>query len=135
VFEEDREYVIRLVNSISKENPVVTIENRVIVSSQVRWTQWVNRAIFDDSGCIVEFQAVGRDVSDRKKAEAELERAKEAAIAANLAKSTFLANMSHELRTPLNALLGFSQLMNQDTNLLDEQKENLNIMERSGEHL
>jgi PAS domain S-box-containing protein len=135
VFEEDREYVIRLVNSISKENPVVTIENRVIVSSQVRWTQWVNRGIFDDSGCIVEFQAVGRDISDRKKAEAELERAKEAAIAANLAKSTFLANMSHELRTPLNAILGFSQLMNQDTNLLDEQKENLNIIERSGEHL
>ncbi|WP_333078762.1 MULTISPECIES: response regulator [unclassified Microcoleus] len=135
VFEEDREYVTRLVNSISKENPFVTIENRVIVSSEVRWTQWVNRGIFDDSGCIVEFQAVGRDISDRKKAEAELERAKEAAIAANLAKSTFLANMSHELRTPLNAILGFSQLMNQDTNLLDEQKENLNIIQRSGEHL
>ena len=43
--------------------------------------------------------------------------------------------MSHELRTPLNAILGFSQLMNQDTNLLNEQKENLNIIQRSGEHL
>ncbi|MEG3919608.1 AAA family ATPase [Microcoleus sp. T3_A4] len=135
VFEEDREYITRLVNSISKDNPVVTIENRVIVSSEVRWTQWVNRGIFDDSGCLVELQAVGRDISDRKKAEAELERAKEAAIAANLAKSTFLANMSHELRTPLNAILGFSQLMNEDTNLLNEQKENLNIIQRSGEHL
>ncbi|WP_445240226.1 ATP-binding response regulator [Microcoleus vaginatus] len=98
-------------------------------------TQWVNRGIFDDSGCIVELQAVGRDISARKKVEAELERAKEAAVAANLAKSTFLANMSHELRTPLNAILGFSQLMNQDTNLLTEQKENLNIIQRSGEHL
>ncbi|MEG5159251.1 AAA family ATPase [Microcoleus sp. AT3-A2] len=135
VFEEDREYVTRVVNSISPENPVFTIENRVIVSSQVRWTQWVNRGIFDDSGCIVEFQAVGRDISARKKVEAELEQAKEAAVAANLAKSTFLANMSHELRTPLNAILGFSQLMNQDTNLLTEQKENLNIIQRSGEHL
>ncbi|MBD2127478.1 AAA family ATPase [Microcoleus sp. ZQ-A2] len=135
VFEEDREYVARLINSISQENPVVTIENRVIVNSQVRWTQWVNRAIFDDSGCIVEFQAVGRDISDRKKAEAELERAKEAAVAANGAKSTFLANMSHELRTPLNAILGFSQLMNQDANLSSEQKENLGIIHRSGEHL
>lgn len=135
VFEEDREYVTRLVNSISQENPVVTIENRVIVGSQVRWTQWVNRAIFDESGCIVKFQAVGRDISDRKKAEAELERAKEAAEAASGAKSTFLANMSHELRTPLNAILGFSQLMNQDANLSTEQKENLNIIHRSGEHL
>ncbi|MEG4986989.1 AAA family ATPase [Microcoleus sp. BR0-C5] len=135
VFEEDREYVTRLINSISKENPVVTIENRVIVSSQVRWTQWVNRGIFDDSGCIVEFQAVGRDINARKKAEAELEQAKDAAEAANKAKSTFLANMSHELRTPLNAIIGFSQLMNQDTNLLTEQKENLNIIYRSGNHL
>ncbi|MEG4911718.1 AAA family ATPase [Microcoleus sp. B7-D4] len=135
VFEEDREYVTRVVNSISQENPVVTIENRVIVSSQVRWTQWVNRAIFDDSGCIVEFQAVGRDISARKKAEAELEQAKDAAEAANKAKSTFLANMSHELRTPLNAIIGFSQLMNHDTNLLTEQKENLNIIYRSGNHL
>lgn len=99
------------------------------------WTQWVNRAIFDDADRIVEFQAVGRDISDRKKADAELERAKKAAEAANRAKSTFLANMSHELRTPLNAILGFSQLMNQDANLSTEQKENLNIIHRSGEHL
>jgi predicted ATPase/signal transduction histidine kinase/CheY-like chemotaxis protein len=76
-----------------------------------------------------------QEISDRKKTEAELEQAKEAAVAANLAKSTFLANMSHELRTPLNAILGFSQLMNQDTNLLNEQQENLGIIHRSGEHL
>jgi PAS domain S-box-containing protein len=135
VFEEDREYVAQLLSSISKENPVVTIENRVIVRGQVRWTQWVNRAIFDDASRIVEFQAVGRDISERKKADAEFERAKKAAEAANRAKSTFLANMSHELRTPLNAILGFSQLMNQDANLSTEQKENLNIIHRSGEHL
>lgn len=135
VFEEDREHVARLINSISCENPVVTLENRVIIGSQVRWTQWVNRAIFDDSGCIVKFQAVGRDISDRKKAEVELEQAKDAAETANRAKSTFLANMSHELRTPLNAILGFSQLMNQNTNLSQEQKENLDIIHRSGEHL
>ncbi|BAZ14352.1 ATP-binding region ATPase domain protein [Calothrix sp. NIES-4071] len=57
------------------------------------------------------------------------------AEAANLAKSTFLANMSHELRTPLNAILGFSQLMSQDTNILQSQLENLNIIYRSGQHL
>jgi len=84
---------------------------------------------------LIENIRLEQEISDRKKTEAELERAKEAAIAANLAKSTFLANMSHELRTPLNAILGFSQLMNQDTNLLTEQKENLNIIQRSGEHL
>ncbi|HSF72831.1 MAG TPA: ATP-binding protein, partial [Microcoleus sp.] len=84
---------------------------------------------------LIENVRLEQEISDRKKTEAELELAKEAAVAANLAKSTFLANMSHELRTPLNAILGFSQLMNQDTNLLNEQTENLKIIHRSGEHL
>ena len=57
------------------------------------------------------------------------------AEAANLAKSTFLANMSHELRTPLNAILGFSQLMSRDATITDPQKESLDIINRSGEHL
>lgn len=84
---------------------------------------------------LIENVRLEQEISDRKLAEAELEKAKDAAEAANRAKSTFLANMSHELRTPLNAILGFSQLMNQDANLLTEQKENLGIIHRSGEHL
>ncbi len=76
-----------------------------------------------------------RDISDRKKAELELYNAKEAAEAANRAKSEFLASMSHELRTPLNAILGFTQVMNRDSALGNEQKQNLGIINRSGEHL
>lgn len=76
-----------------------------------------------------------RDISNRKRAEVALTSAKEAAEAANQAKSAFLASMSHELRTPLNAILGFSQLLGGDESLSSPQRDNLEIINRSGEHL
>ncbi|MEG4858105.1 PAS domain S-box protein [Microcoleus sp. K1-B6] len=75
VFEEDRELVARLVKTLSVDNPLVIIENRVIAKGQeVRWTQWVNRGIFDENGQLLEFQGVGRDITDRKLAEESLRR-------------------------------------------------------------
>ncbi len=65
----------------------------------------------------------------------ELEHSKDAAEAANQAKSVFLANMSHEFRTPLNAILGFTQVMRRDRSLSSEQRENLAVIHRSGDHL
>ena len=79
-----------------------------------------------------ELIAIGRA---RHQAEAALREAKEAAEAANRAKSTFLANMSHELRTPLNAILGFAQLMERDPALTARQRQSLVTINRSGEHL
>ena len=65
----------------------------------------------------------------------DLEIARVKAENANRAKSIFLANMSHELRTPLNAILGFTQLTTRDKKISDTAKENLSIINRSGEHL
>jgi len=78
---------------------------------------------------------VARNIDKRKQAEAAMQEAKEAAEAANRAKSTFLANMSHELRSPLNVILGFCQLLTRSQSLNPEQQENITIMTRSGEHL
>ncbi len=75
------------------------------------------------------------DVTDLKRTEEELKKARDAAEEANRAKSVFLANMSHELRTPLNAILGFSNLMRDEDGLSEEQRKTLDIINKSGEHL
>jgi PAS domain S-box-containing protein len=73
IFEADRDRVAQLVNSMCLENSTVMIENRVVAQGEVRWTQWNNRAVFDEQGHLIEFQSVGRDISDRKNAEAALQ--------------------------------------------------------------
>src|SRR5687768_2061251 len=77
------------------------------------------------------------DVTERRRAEAEVAKAKEAAEAANRTKSLFLANMSHELRTPLNAILGFSEMLQEEAverNLQDFNTD-LQKISTSGKHL
>ena len=75
------------------------------------------------------------DITERKQAEIALQYAKEAAEAANRAKSTFLANMSHELRTPLNGILGYAQILQRYKDCTPKQKEGLVIIQQCGEHL
>jgi len=67
--------------------------------------------------------------------EHQIKLAMQEATTANKAKSIFLARMSHELRTPLNAILGFANILQKSQNTNKQEKENLNIIKRSGEHL
>jgi PAS domain S-box-containing protein len=67
---EDQAEVRRNIASLSLERPVVTYEDRALLpSGEIRWQQWTNRAIFDEEGHLVEFQTVGRDITEHKQAE------------------------------------------------------------------
>jgi PAS domain S-box-containing protein len=93
--------------------------------------------IRDISGDPTGFRGVARDATERKRAEIELRKSKEAAEDANRAKSEFLANMSHELRTPLNHIIGFTEVVVDEKfgELNDLQDEYLREVLNSSRHL
>ena len=94
-------------SSLSRENPVGTIEHRVIVpGGGIAWMQWTDRAIFDKDGGLTEFQSVGRDITATRMME-EVERKAYAQIEKNIEQ---LAILGDHIRNPLAVIVGIADL-------------------------
>jgi len=99
---------------------------------------WANKtisAIFDKKGNISNYVALGEDITERKRIEEELIKAKEKAEESDRLKSSFLANISHEIRTPMNGILGFADLLKSPDLSSEHQIEFIEIIEKSGQRM
>ena len=132
---EDRHLLKTALANASKNGNRFEITSRAkTYKGQERLATTTGEIIRDAQGKAIRIQAHVRDVTDAQKQAAELEQAKDEAIAASQAKSEFLANMSHEIRTPMNGILGMAELLG-GSDINERQREFVNVINNSASAL
>ena len=135
ILPEDR---IKLKEALSAalkvENRFEVINRSRLEKGDLNWFETTGTIIRDDAGKAIRIEAFVKNVTRQRQQAAELERAKDEAIAASKAKSEFLANMSHEIRTPMNGILGMAELLS-NSKICDRQKEFVAVINNSASAL
>jgi PAS domain S-box-containing protein len=116
---EDREIVERHIASITSEHPVMDIDQRIIMpDGSIRWQRWSDRAIFDQNGRVMEYQSVGRDITEQKTLEVEMKYHEQALI--QLSSSLSVVNKKlnlltsitrHDINNQLTILQGYLEIL------------------------
>ena len=136
VHPDDRQSVSDAVNACIEHDIPYEIEHRVLwPDGRVHWLQERGAVVRDAAGNPEHMLGVVQDVHQRKLTEEALIAAREDAERANQAKSDFLSSMSHELRTPMNAIIGFAQMLEYDSDLNPDQKDDVHEIIKAGRHL
>ena len=117
--DEDHVKVKNHLDSLSPKNPVVTYEHRVIApNGEIHWQQWTNRMVLDEQGRLIEFQSVGRDITERKLIEEALKNSSEKI-------KLFAYSVSHDLKSPAIGIYGLTKLLHKHCrDILDEKAKN-----------
>jgi len=136
--EEDRDAVRRRVASISPSDPVSSSEHRIVrPDGSLGWNQWTDRGIFDEQGRFVEFQSVGRDITQRKRLEEQEQRhqAQLVHISRLTVAGELASGLAHELNQPLAAIGNYGQVCQRmiDSGNVDLSKLHKAVREISGQ--
>ena len=138
VHPEDRDWVQQSERQSYQGDKECRVEFRIIrPDGTIRFIDSYAFNQYNAQGEILKTIGLNIDITDRKQAEAQLQRINEELIKATRLKDEFLANMSHELRTPLNAILGMTEILQEEIfgDLNDRQMQSLHTIEKSSNHL
>jgi|WetSurMetagenome_2_1015567.scaffolds.fasta_scaffold00461_3 PAS domain S-box-containing protein len=123
-------------NVITSGRGVIDLEEEFISPEGVRlWLQTTKIPLYDKDGKITGLVGIGHDITERKRTEEELIRAKDKAEESDRLKTAFLHNISHEIRTPMNAIVGFSALLGEPEIDDKSRTEYIEVIMKSSDHL